>query len=92
MQETADQYRQRLFSYINGSDPLKRLAAAPAKLARLLKVVSPAVARKRPAPGDGRSRKLSRISPTQYSSEATGFARFWERRGAGSSASIRMPE
>jgi hypothetical protein len=50
MQETADQYRQRMFSYIGGSDPLKLQAAAPAKLAKLLKGVSPAKARKRPAP------------------------------------------
>ena len=51
MQETADQYRQRMFSHIHGSDPLKLLAAAPAKLARLLKAVSPAGARKRSEPG-----------------------------------------
>ena len=51
MQETADQYRQRMFSYLNGADPLKLQAAAPAKLAKLLKTVSPARARKRPAPG-----------------------------------------
>src|ERR1700726_1675449 len=51
MQETAEQYRQRMFSYINGSDPLKLLAAAPAKVERLLKDVNPAVARKRPATG-----------------------------------------
>jgi hypothetical protein len=51
MQETPDQYRQRMFSYLNGGDPLKLQAAAPAKLARLLKSVSPALARKRPAPG-----------------------------------------
>jgi hypothetical protein len=51
MQETADQYRQRIFSYLNGGDPLKLQAAAPARLARLLKTVTPAAARKRPAPG-----------------------------------------
>ena len=51
MQETADQYRQRMFSYLSGGDPLKLQAAAPAKLAKLLKNVSPAGARKRPAPG-----------------------------------------
>ena len=50
MQETADQYRQRMFSYVSGSDPVKLLAAAPGKLARLLKDVTPARARKRPAP------------------------------------------
>ena len=51
MQETAEQYRQRLFSYVGGNDPLKLQAAAPAKLARLLKGVNPAKTRKRPAPG-----------------------------------------
>ena len=51
MQETADQYRQRILSYLKGDDPLKLQAAAPAKLAKLLKTVSPAGARKRPAPG-----------------------------------------
>jgi hypothetical protein len=51
MQETADQYRQRMFSYLGGGDPLKLQAAAPAKLAKILKNVSPAGARKRPAPG-----------------------------------------
>jgi hypothetical protein len=50
MQETADQYRQRMFSYLSGSDPLKLQAAAPGKLAKLLKGVNAAKARKRPAP------------------------------------------
>ena len=50
MPETAEQYRNRMFSYIAGQDPLKLQAAAPAKLARLLKGVSPAKLRKRPQP------------------------------------------
>lgn len=50
MQETAEQYRQRMFQYLGGSDPVKLQTAAPARLARLLKGVSPAKARKRPAP------------------------------------------
>jgi len=50
MQETAEQYRQRMFTYTGGTDPLKLLAAAPARLAKLLKSISPARARKRPAP------------------------------------------
>jgi hypothetical protein len=32
MKETVDQYRQRMFRYIGGSEPLK-LLAAPGKLA-----------------------------------------------------------
>jgi DinB superfamily len=51
MQETVEQYRNRMFGHVGGSDPLKMLAAAPAKVAKLLKGVSPARARKRPAPG-----------------------------------------
>jgi hypothetical protein len=51
MPETADQYRKRMFDHLEGRDPLKLQAAAPAKLAKLLKGVSPARARKRPAPG-----------------------------------------
>ncbi len=48
MQETAEQYRQRMFSYLGGRDPLKLLAAAPAKYAKILKGVSGSKARKRP--------------------------------------------
>jgi hypothetical protein len=51
MQETVEQYRDRMFSHIKGSDPLKMLAAAPRKLERALKGVSTAKASKRPAPG-----------------------------------------
>lgn len=51
MPESADQYRKRMLSHLEGRDPLKLQAAAPAKLAKLLKGVSPAKARKRPAPG-----------------------------------------
>jgi len=50
MQETAEQYRQRMISNLGGGDPLKLQAAAPGKLAKLLKGVSAAKARKRPAP------------------------------------------
>ena len=51
MQETTDQYRQRMFSYLDGRDPVKMQTAAPAKLKKLLTGVTPAKARKRPAPG-----------------------------------------
>jgi DinB superfamily len=50
MPETAEQYRNRMYSHVGGKDPLKLQAAAPARLAKLLKGVSPAKARKRPAP------------------------------------------
>jgi len=50
MQETAEQYRQRMINNLGGGDPLKLQAAAPGKLAKLLKGVSAAKARKRPAP------------------------------------------
>jgi hypothetical protein len=50
MPETADEYRRRLFGYLGDKDPLKLLGAAPGKLAALLKNLSSASARKRPAP------------------------------------------
>jgi uncharacterized damage-inducible protein DinB len=51
MQETQEQYRDRMFSHIKGSEPLSLMAAAPRKLERALKGVSTAKANKRPAPG-----------------------------------------
>jgi DinB superfamily len=51
MQETSEQYKQKIYGYLAGRDPVRMQAAAPAKLARLLKGVTPAGARKRPAPG-----------------------------------------
>jgi hypothetical protein len=51
MPETAEQYRARMFNHVAGRDPMKLQAAAPARLAKLLKGVTPAKARKRPAPG-----------------------------------------
>ena len=50
MQETAEQYRQRVLSHLDGRDPLKMQAAAPKKLARLLKGLRATAARKRPDP------------------------------------------
>src|SRR6516162_3677156 len=50
MQETAEKYRQRMFALVDGKDPVKLQSAAPARLAKLLKGVSPARARKRPSP------------------------------------------
>jgi DinB superfamily len=51
MQETPEQYRQRMFGYIAGKDPLRVQAAAPRRVERLMKGLAPANARKRPAPG-----------------------------------------
>jgi hypothetical protein len=51
MQETSAQYTQRIYGYLAGRDPVKLQAAAPAKLAKLLKRITPAKARNRPAPG-----------------------------------------
>lgn len=50
MQETDEQYRQRLLVLVDGKDPVKLQAAAPDRLAKLLNGVSPARARKCPAP------------------------------------------
>lgn len=51
MQETHEEYRQRVLSHLEGRDPLKMQAAAPRKLERLLKGLRAAKARKCPAPG-----------------------------------------
>jgi DinB superfamily len=51
MPETPEQYRARMLSHLDGKDPLKLQAAAPKKIERLLKGVSAAKLRKRPAPG-----------------------------------------
>jgi hypothetical protein len=50
MQETPEQYQNRMASFVGDLNPLKLQAAAPARLAKLLKGVSAAKARKRPAP------------------------------------------
>ena len=50
MPETAEQYRKRMFGHVAASDPMKLQAAAPARLAKLLRGVTAAKARKRPAP------------------------------------------
>lgn len=50
MQETAQQYTQRILGNLDGKDPLKTQAATPKTLAKLIKGASPAKLRKRPAP------------------------------------------
>lgn len=50
MQETPEQYKKRMANFVGSRDPLKLQAAAPARLAKLLKGVSAGKARKRPAP------------------------------------------
>ncbi len=51
MVETPEQYRQRIIALTADSEPLKLIAASPARFARLLKTITPAAARKRPAAG-----------------------------------------
>lgn len=50
MQETAQEYTQRLLSYGNGKDPLRLQQAAPGKLAALLKGKTGKQLMHRPAP------------------------------------------
>ena len=50
MSETPQQYTQRLLGYVEGKQPLAVQAATAKKLARLIKGVSAAQLRKRPAP------------------------------------------
>lgn len=51
MQETPEEYIQRILAQLGGKDPLKVQADTPKKLGRLLRRASPAKLRKRPAPG-----------------------------------------
>ena len=50
MNETPQQYTQRILSHTQGQDSLKLQAATPKKLERLIRGVSPAKLRKKPAP------------------------------------------
>ena len=50
MNETAQQYTQRILSHAQGQDPIKVQSATPKKLERLIKGVSASKLRKRPAP------------------------------------------
>jgi uncharacterized damage-inducible protein DinB len=50
MPETAQQYTQRILSNAQGQDPLKIQSTTNKKLIRLIKGISPARLRKRPAP------------------------------------------
>jgi len=50
MSETAQQYTQRIVSNVQGQDPIKVQFSTSKKLARLIKGISTAKLRKRPAP------------------------------------------
>jgi hypothetical protein len=51
MPETAQEYKQRIFSYLAEQDPLKVQAKTPKKLGRLVSRASVSKLRKPPAPG-----------------------------------------
>ena len=51
MQETIEQYKQRIMGYSDGQDPLKVQAATASKIEKLIKGVPKARLTKRPAPG-----------------------------------------
>ena len=51
MQETAEQYKQRIFGYLGEQDPLKTQSATSKKLERLVSRASHSKLRKQPAPG-----------------------------------------
>ena len=53
MQETVQEYTQRLLSYGEGKDPLRSQHAAPGKFAALLKGKTPKQLMRRPAPDKG---------------------------------------
>lgn len=52
MQESQEQYRQRMFRNTEGKNPIKLQSAAPKRIERLLRGLSPAKARKRLSPGN----------------------------------------
>jgi len=51
MKETPQQYSQRILGFAGSQDPARVLAATPKKLSSLLRGLTPAMRRKRPAPG-----------------------------------------
>ena len=51
MQETAEQYRNRLLSYAASHDPVKMQAEAPKKIEKLLRGATPKKLAAKPAPG-----------------------------------------
>jgi len=51
MNETPQEYTQRILGYLRGSDPVKVLASTPVKIAKLLKGVTRQRLAKRPEPG-----------------------------------------
>jgi uncharacterized damage-inducible protein DinB len=51
MQETPQQYTQRILSYINGKEPLRVQQETPNKLQKLIKPLSKAQLTRRPEPG-----------------------------------------
>jgi DinB superfamily len=51
MQETAQQYIQRMLGYVGSQEPVKLQGAMPKKIERLLKGAPSSKLRKRPAPG-----------------------------------------
>ena len=63
MQETAQEYTQRLLSYGDGKDPLRLQQAAPGKLAALLKGKTGKQLMRRPTRTNGRSPRSWPIWP-----------------------------
>ncbi len=55
MNETAQQYIQRITAHVEGKQPLAVQAATAKKLERIIKGVPTAKLRKRPAPDSGRA-------------------------------------
>jgi hypothetical protein len=51
MQETFEQYRNRLLSYTTGGDPMKLQGEAPKKIEKLLRGATPKKLAAKPAPG-----------------------------------------
>ena len=82
MQETPQEYIQRILAQLGGKDPLKVQAGTAAKLKRLVQRASPAKLRKRPAPGKWSAAEiLEHLAAGEPLGERRGIE--FRRRGVG---------
>jgi hypothetical protein len=77
VQETPEQYIQRMLGLLGGQAPLKIQAATPKKLGRLIGRASAAKLRKRPAPGKWSAAEIvAHLADCEIASSAGGCGRF----------------
>ena len=91
MQETPQQYTQRMLSNSQGKDPLRLQQATPRKLATLIKRLNKKQLTRRPAPGNGPSPRFLPTWPTRSWSLAIACASSWLRTAPQFRPSTRTP-